>query len=254
MADNLVSEKVIGLIWDGTGLGTDGTSWGAECLIGDFKGFERFGSIRPIPLIGGDLATKETERVAFALLREAGLDTSNVGNVAIYETMLRAGLNCPLSSGMGRLFDGVSALLGIKTKCSYEGQGAILLEAAATEDDGVFPIVLEGSPLRFDWRETVRCMARDRDEGVPIGRIASRFMNTLCDMAVEMALAASRETGIRDVVLSGGSFQNQYLMRRLPDALKKAGLRPWPHRRVSCNDEGISLGQVMIGEASGAGF
>ena len=110
-------------------------------------------------------------------------------------------------------------------------------------------MVLEGEPLRFDWRELIRGMVRDRDEGVPTGRIAARFMNTLCDMAVEMALAASRETGIRDVVLSGGSFQNQYLMRRLPDALRRAGLVPWRHRRVSCNDEGISLGQLMIGQS-----
>ena len=250
MADNLVSEKVIGLIWDGTGLGTDGTSWGAECLIGDFKGFERFGSIRPIPLIGGDLATKETERVAFALLREAGLDTSNVGNVAIYETMLRAGLNCPLSSGMGRLFDGVSALLGIKTKCSYEGQGAILLEAAATEDDGVFPIVSEGAPLRFDWREMIRAIVTAREAGEAAGRLAARFMNTLVEMAVQMCKAAREQSGIKTVALSGGSFQNMYLMARLPRRLENEGFRVLRHRRVSTNDEGLSLGQLMIAEAA----
>ena len=249
MADNHVSEKVIGLIWDGTGLGTDGTSWGAECLIGDFEGFERFGSIRPIPLIGGDLATKETDRVAFALLREAGLDTSGIENAAIYETMLCAGLNCPLSSGMGRLFDGVSALLGIKTKCSYEGQGAILLEAAATEDDGVFPIVLEGAPLRFDWREMIRTIAAARDAGEDTGRLAARFMNTLVEMAVQMCAAARKQCGISTVALSGGSFQNMFIMARLPRRLENEGFRVLRHRRVSCNDEGLSLGQLMIAAA-----
>ncbi|MBR3473500.1 MAG: carbamoyltransferase HypF [Oscillospiraceae bacterium] len=250
MADNGLTGPVIGLIWDGVGYGDDGTAWGGECLIGDYKSYTRFGSILPIPLIGGDRAVKELDRVAFALLREAGCDTSGIPNAAFFEKMLAAGLNCPLSSGMGRLFDGAAAILGIKGLASYEGQGAVLLEAAAEPDEGRYPVLLEGEPLRFDWRELIRGLVRDRDAGVSTGRIAARFMNTLCDMAVETALAASRETGIRDLVLSGGSFQNQYLLRRLPQALEKAGLRPHLHRRVSCNDEGISLGQLMVGGAS----
>ena len=250
MADNFVEEKVIGLIWDGTGLGTDGTSWGAECLIGDFRGFERFGSIRPIPLIGGDLATKETDRVAFALLKEAGLDTGGIENAALYEGMLRAGLNCPLSSGMGRLFDGVAALLGIKTRCSYEGQGAVLLEAAATEDGGVFPVVLDGSPLRFDWRELIRELVTARDAGEETGRLAARFMNTLIEMAVQQCCAARTASGVNTVALSGGSFQNMVIMARLPERLEKSGFRVLKHRRVSCNDEGLSLGQLMIAQAA----
>ena len=250
MADNFISEKVIGLIWDGTGLGTDGTSWGAECLIGDFHGFERFGSMRPIPLIGGDLATKEIERVAFALLRDAGLDTGGIKNAEIYESMLRAGLNCPLSSGMGRLFDGVAALLGVKTRCSYEGQGAVLLEAAATADDGVFPVVLDGSPLRFDWREMIRALVSCREKGEETGRIAARFMNTLIETALRQCCAAREACGLNTVALSGGSFQNQYIMTRLPGRLEKAGFRVLRHRRVSCNDEGLSLGQLMIAQAA----
>ena len=250
MADNRLTGPVIGLIWDGTGYGDDGTSWGGECLVGDYAGFERFGSIRPIPLIGGDRAVKELSRVAFALLRDAGCDTAGIENGPFFGQMLERELNCPLSSGMGRLFDGVAAILGIKTQASYEGQGAVLLEAAAEQDEGRYPVVLSGSPLRFDWREMVRCLVRERDQGVPTGILAARFLNTLTDMAVAMALAASEKTGLRDVVLSGGSFQNQYLMQRLPRALRDAGLRPWQHSRVSCNDEGISLGQVMIGEYS----
>ena len=217
-----------------------------------FRGFLSFSlprpSIRPIPLLGGDLAAKELDRIAWVLRREAGLE--NPDN-PVFETMLAQGLNCPLSSGMGRLFDGVAAILGIRETVSYEGQGAVLLEAAATEgEDGRYPVILEGSPLRFDWREMVRCLKREREEGVPLGILAARFMNTLSEMALQMALAASGASGLKDVVLSGGSFQNQYLMRRLPRALAEAGLRPWVHRRVSCNDEGLSLGQVMIGEAA----
>ena len=249
LADNLVDERVIGLVWDGVGLGTDGTGWGAECLIGDFEGFERFGSIRPIPLIGGDLTTKETDRVVFALLREAGLDAGEIPNAALYEKMLRAGLNCPLSSGMGRLFDGVAAILNIKTRCSYEGQGAVLLEAAAAEDDGLFPVVLAGTPLRFDWREMIKALVTERAAGVETGRLAARFMNTLIEMAVRQCIAAREASGIGTVALSGGSFQNMYMMERLPKRLEATGFRVLRHRRVSTNDEGLSLGQLMIAAA-----
>ncbi len=249
MADNGLTGRVIGLIWDGVGYGDDGTAWGGECLVGDYADFRRFGSLRPIPLIGGDRAVKEISRIGFALLRDAGCDTRETENGEFFEKMLSAGLNCPLSSGMGRLFDGVASILGIRQTVSYEGQGAVLLEAAAEPDEGRYPVILEGEPLRFDWREMIRRMTADRDAGIPAGRLASRFLNTLADMAAEMALAASRESGCRDVVLSGGSFQNQVLLRLVPDALRRAGLRPRLHRRVSCNDEGISLGQVMIGQA-----
>ncbi len=250
MADNGVEEKVIGLLWDGTGLGTDGTSWGAECLIGDFHGFARFASIRPIPLIGGDLVTKETDRVAFALLREAGLPTDRIESAETYGRILDLGLNCPLSSGMGRLFDGVSALLGIKTRCSYEGQGAVLLEAAATEDTGCFPIAWEGEPLRLDWRPMIRTLVRAFDAGECVGDLAARFMNTLIEMAAVQCLRAREKTGLHTVCLSGGSFQNMFIMSRLPKRLEAEGFRVLRHRRVSTNDEGISLGQLMIANAA----
>ena len=250
MADNNVDEKVIGLVWDGTGLGTDGTVWGGECMIGDYTGFERFGSLRPIPLIGGDRATEETDRVAFALLRDAGCDTGEIPNAELYGKMLDAGFNCPLSSGMGRLFDGVAAILGVKTRCSYEGQGAILLEAAATEDDGSYPVALAGEPLRFDWREMIAAVVEDRDAGVETGRIAARFHNTLIEMAVRQCLAAREASGIDTAALSGGSFQNMLLMTRLPRRLEAEGFRVLRHRRVSCNDEGLSLGQLMIARAA----
>ena len=160
--------------------------------------------------------------------------------------MLDAGLNCPLSSGMGRLFDGAAAILGIKTRCSYEGQGAVLLEAAATEDEGVYPVALAGDPLRFDWREMIRAMVADRDAGVETGRIAARFHNTLIEMAVRQCLAARESSGLNTVALSGGSFQNMILMHRLPKRLEAEGFRVLRHRRVSPNDEGLSLGQLMI--------
>ena len=249
MADNGLQDPVIGLVWDGTGYGDDGKIWGGECLIGDYSRFERFGSIRPIPLIGGDRATKELTRVAFALLRDAGCETGAIPDAAHYEKMLAGGLNCPESSGMGRLFDGVAAILGIKCLASYEGQGAVLLEAAAGETAEAYPVVLEGSPLCFDWRPMIRAMVSDRDAGLPLPEIAGRFHNALLEMAVEMCRAAREKTTINDVVLSGGTFQNMILMHKLPQALGSEGFRVWRHRRVSCNDEGLSLGQLMIAEA-----
>ena len=252
MADNGLKGPVIGLIWDGTGYGPDGTVWGGECLVGGYDRFERAGTIRPIALPGGDRAVKETSRVAFSLLRDAGCDAAGIENGQLYEAMLKAGLNCPLSSGMGRLFDGAAALLGIKTRCSYEGQGAVLLEAAAEADEGSYPVELERTEdglLRFDWRPMIRCMVREKDAGERPGVIAARFMNTLIRMAVQICQTVSEETGIEDVVLSGGSFQNMYIMRRLPQELRRRGLRPWHHSRVATNDEGLSLGQLMIAQA-----
>ena len=248
MADNGLEEPCIGLIWDGTGLGTDGTIWGGECFSGDYESFERQGSILPIPLIGGDRAVKETERVAYSMLSLSGCDVSGIKNGESYAMMLRNGLNCPESSGMGRLFDGAAAILGIKTRCSYEGQGAILLEAAAKADEGVYPYSLSGEPLRFDWRDMVRGMCADMEKGIDTGVIAARFMNTLVKMAVETCVRVREKTGLNDVCLSGGTFQNMYIMKRLPKALEDKGFRVWHHSRVSCNDEGLSLGQTAIAQ------
>lgn len=242
MADNGLKGECLGLIWDGTGLGADGTIWGGELLAGGARGFERLGSIRPIPLPGGDAATKEIWRVSEALRYETGLENNN-GTI---KKLLERGLNCPKSSGMGRLFDGVCALAGIRSGCSYEGQGAVLLEAAADEAErGEYDIALEGNV--FDWRPMIRQIAA---LGEAPGTVAAKFMNTLVSMAAAQCRAAAEQTGLRRVVLSGGVFQNMYLMERLPRALRAAGLEVYTHSRVSPNDEGIALGQLMILEAS----
>ena len=250
MADNGLTGEVIGLVWDGTGYGIDGTAWGGECLVGGYEDFRRFGHILPLALPGGDRATKEIDRLAFSLLEASGCDSSAIPAAESYRSMLAAGLNCPRSSGMGRLFDGVAAILGIRSRCSYEGQGAILLEAAAKKnEEGVYPVLLSGSPLVFDWREMIRAIVRDRQRGMENGIIAARFMNTLMEMALGMALGAREETGLNRVCLSGGSFQNMYIMRRLPERLRSAGLEVYHHSRVSTNDEGIALGQLMVANA-----
>ena len=249
MADNRLTGEAIGLVWDGTGYGTDGTSWGAECLAGGYAGFERLGSIRPIPLIGGDRAVKESFRVAYALLSAAGCGADGIESADALRAQLEAGLNCPLSSGMGRLFDGIAAIIGIKERCSYEGQGAVLLEAAAERGiDARYTVTLKGEPLRFDWREMIREIVRDKSLGVPAGVVAAKFMNTLIDVGTAQCRYAREKTGLTHIVLSGGSFQNMYIMRRLPARLRGEGFEVYHHSRVSANDEGLSLGQLMIAQ------
>lgn len=256
MADNRLSGACIGLVWDGTGLGTDGSSWGAECLVGDYRQAVRMGSILPIPLIGGDRAAKEPYRVAYSLLEGSGCETDHIRDALHLKKQLDAGLNCPLSSGMGRLFDGVAAILGIKEFCNYEGQAAILLEALAGESEKSFPVEFirvdspKGQIWQFDWRPMIRELIREKNNGAGSAVLSAAFMNTVIRMAVEQARLVSEETGLKRTVLSGGSFQNQYLMSRLPAALRSAGLDVYHHRRVSCNDEGLSLGQLMIANQS----
>ncbi len=249
MADNDLEGDVIGLIWDGTGLGTDGTIWGGECLTGGYETFRRFGTIRPIPLIGGDLAVTELNRTAFALLKDSGCASQREDPNGMLERILSAGINCPLSSGMGRLFDGVSAILGIRLRAGYEGQGAVLLEAAADPgEEEVLDYALEetGGLLEFDWRPMIRQIASLKEAGTGADVLAARFMNTLADMAVRQCEEARKQCGLNRVVLSGGTFQNMTLMGKLPGLLRKKGFEVYHHRRVSCNDEGLSLGQAAV--------
>ena len=255
MADNGLEGDCLGLIWDGTGYGSDGRIWGAEVLAGGYKAFRRVGTMRPVALAGGDAAMDGIWRVGLALLRDSGLDTSRFAGEDGYETvlkMLHTGTNCPESSGMGRLFDGVAAILGIRRKAGYEGQGAVLLEAAALAGEGgAYPYELcGGEVLTLDWRPTVRALTSELDGGVEVPVIAARFMNTLIVAAAEQLARLAAETGLDRVVLSGGVFQNMYIMGRLPERLRAQGLEVYTHSRVSANDEGISLGQLMILEAN----
>lgn len=252
MADNRLEGECLGVIWDGTGLGTDDTVWGGEFFAGGYEQVRRLGSIRPISLPGGDRAIKEIGRIGYVLRRESGVEQE--AN-AMLERMLERGLNCPVSTGMGRLFDGVCAMLGLRQAVSYEGQGAVLLEAAASEDEGSYPVVWdEGTPRVFDWREMVRAIEEEQAAGISVSVIAGRFMNTLIEMALQQCLWMREETGLDRVVLSGGVFQNQYLLRRLSRRLQEEGLQVFCHSRVSCNDEGLSLGQLEIVKRGGGTY
>lgn len=247
MADNGLEGECIGVVWDGTGLGDDGTIWGGEFLVGGYAHARRLGSIRPVLLPGGDAAIRAIERIGKALLWDAGLSCGD----PLVEAMLKRRVNCPPSSGMGRLFDGVYALLSGRQAVSYEGQGAVLLEAlalGAPEESGVYPIAFyeENGVCRFDTRPMLRRLAGEQAAGQSCEAIAMRFHNTLAQMALRQCEAIRRETGLSRVVLSGGVFFNQILLRKTTGLLEAADFAVFRHRRVSTGDEGIALGQLAI--------
>ena len=256
MADNALEGPCIGVIWDGTGYGADGTIWGGEFLAGDYQGFQRLGSLRPIPLAGGDRAVKEISRVAFALLLDAGCpERSSLSEEKgrLLEKMISGGLNSPRASSMGRLFDGVYAILTGRAHVTYEGQGAILLETMAEVNQDHYPVVLEASGGRMDWdfRPMVRELVRELDAGTAPEVLAAKFMNTVVELARVQCQQIRERTGLHQVVLSGGVFQNMYLLPRVIRRLEEAGFEVYHHSRVSANDEGISLGQTMIAAKGG---
>ncbi len=256
MADNGLENSCIGVIWDGTGYGTDGTIWGCEFLAGDYEGFQRLGTLRPIPLGGGDRAVKEISRVGFALLLDAGCPEASTvpqEKQKLLSKMIASGLNAPRASSMGRLFDGVYAILTGRDRVTYEGQGAILLETMAGDSTAQYPVILETGegPAVYDFRLMIRGLVADQAAGSTPSELAAKFMNTMVEMARIQCEEIRNRTGLNQVVLSGGVFQNMYLLPRVIKALKKAGFEVYHHSRVSANDEGISLGQTMIAAKGG---
>lgn len=252
MADNGLTDSCIGLIWDGTGYGDDGTIWGGECLIGDFRSYTRVCSLRPVPLPGGDLCAREIARTAHALLWDCGqTDRSPASHSDLLTRQLEADLNCPRSSGMGRLFDGVYALLSRRARVTYEGQGAVLLEAMACGTKQSLPVVFyeDDGIMRLDTRPIINALMERLDRGCTSAELAGAFMNTLVRAGAEQCRQARHRSGLNRVVLSGGVFQNMYLLPRLLDALTADGFQVFHHSRVPTNDEGISLGQLMIAHA-----
>ncbi len=266
MADNGLDEPCFGIIWDGAGLGSDGSIWGGEFLSGGFEAFTRVGSVRPVRLAGGDRAVYEIERVAFALLRDAGVDTR--AYISMTEERLKA-LSLladsdisPKASSIGRLFDGISSLLLKRSSIDYEGEGAALLEALSpsqTPESSPLPIEKmsytvsfyeehsENETLRiFDTRPVIREIAEDIKGGRPRGETAERFMSTLCHMALKQCLCLNRKR--LPVVLSGGVFQNRFLLSGITSLLTENGFKVYTHRRVSPGDEGICLGQLAVAQ------
>ncbi len=260
MVENNVKEPVIGVAFDGTGYGRDGTIWGGEFLLADWKGFKRVGHFEYVPLVGGAAAIKKPYRMAlsylYTLLGEGfsldGLPFAkvNADELSVIKQQLKKKINSPLTSSAGRLFDAVSALLGVRGEIDYEAQAAIELEmlAADTMDTKAYPFVIdseEGMGV-VGLRELWSALVQDVKDKVPVPIISLKFHNTVAEITAEMCKSIAKESKIKRVALSGGVFQNRLLLKLTMAALKREGFDVLSHRLVPPNDGGISLGQAVI--------
>ncbi len=263
MAENDLDGEVIGIIFDGTGYGDDGTIWGGEFLVGGYDGFRRAGHFRPARLPGGDAAVREPWRMALSFLHQSlGMQAFDIDHPVtgylieaerdLFAAMLLKGINAPLTSSCGRLFDAVAALLNIRHTVTYDGQAAIELEALAETtdaDERLYPFEIthhESGVLQLDFIPFFSEILADLGAGISSAAIARRFhVSVACGSAI-CCRQISRETGINRIVLSGGVFQNRLLTDMLYTDLTKSGLQVFTHRLVPPNDGGIALGQAAI--------
>jgi hydrogenase maturation protein HypF len=231
-----VTGPYLGVAWDGTGYGTDGTIWGGEFFAVERGHFERVAHLRPFRLPGGEAAIREGWRPAASLLFVTA-GPAAVSN-AVIRRMLERGINAPVTTSVGRLFDAVSSLAGLAQESRFEGQAAMLLEQSigGLDTDDCYPF--EGG----DWAALVDAVRHDSAAGIPRGLIAARFHNALANW---IAAVATR-TGLRQVALSGGVFQNSYLVERASALLERRGYQVYTHQRVPANDGGIALGQAVL--------
>jgi len=264
MADNGLNSPVIGVTFDGTGLGADGNIWGGEFLVADYRNFRRVGHLEYLPLPGGATAIKRPRRTAIGyILTLLGENTLNHDlpvmrkaddmEIEVIKRQIERRINSPLSSSMGRLFDAISALLGIRGEIDYEGQAAVELEMAAYEEDYAhaqesYPYrIIEDNGIRIvHLKGLLSALIEDLHQGVSKEMISVKFHNTVAQVINEMCRLITDETGITQVALSGGVFQNRLLLRKTVSLLEGSGFQVFTHRQVPCNDGGISLGQAVI--------
>jgi len=262
LADNEAEGPVLGIAWDGTGYGSDQTIWGGEFLEVNGSRFARRATLLPFRLPGGDAAIREPRRSAVGVLAvtlgSEWMRRDQIESVARFskaelttlQQMLSRGINAPITSSVGRLFDAVAALLGVCQRASFEGQAAMMLEHAIGDNasEGTYPFsIVQGADalrapvLMLDWRPMIMAITHDIRNGGGTGDIAAAFHNTL----VEMALGVVGRLAAKRVALSGGCFQNRYLTERLIRHLQDSGVEVLWHRRVPPNDGGIAVGQLM---------
>jgi hydrogenase maturation protein HypF len=275
-AEHGMSERVIGVAFDGTGYGEDGRIWGGEILLADWASYERFARLAYVPMPGGSGAIKRPARMAIGtltahrLLEHPGAAPLRSrlapGEEALLSKMIAGGVNCPLTSSMGRLFDAVAALIGIADDARYEGEAAILLEAAAdlsaegsygfgfdarrADPDSSGPDSPSGNPaddpLVIDPTPVLSAILDDLAAQTPAGTISARFHRAVVQCIVVVCEAAALETGIQHVALCGGVFMNRIVLGQAARQLRDAGLTPLTHVRLPANDGAVSLGQAVV--------
>ncbi|HEX4129222.1 MAG TPA: carbamoyltransferase HypF [Pirellulales bacterium] len=263
LAEHGLDEPAIGVSLDGTGYGTDGAIWGGEFLVGDFGAFRRAAHLRYVGMPGGDRAIREPWRMAAAHLLDAGLDLSPLAprvepnKLRIVQQMLDKRYNTPQTSSMGRLFDAVATLVGLRDTVSYEAQAAVELEALATgcQTDGEYPLAIEAPssedpwsrPMAIDTRPLISAIAAEVARGIDSATVARKFQRSVATMVVEVCRQLRRDTALNLIALSGGVFLNALLSREVEQRLERDDFRVCVHRRVPAGDGGLSLGQVAIG-------
>ena len=261
MAEHRLEDRVIGVAWDGTGFGTDGTIWGGEFLAADYLGFDRCARLRPVLLAGADAGVREPWRVARSYLLDAfgeipaesrWAEMAMPERLRVVDTMLLKHVNTIPTSSAGRLFDAVASLVGLRHSVSFEGQAAMMLEAAADAAAGErterpYAFALAGaSPVEMDLRPMIRGIVDDLRQGESQAKIAARFHATLVEAIAAICGRMRDELRLERICLSGGCFQNALLLEGCLRRLRGDGFAVFAHREVPANDGGISLGQAAI--------
>lgn len=253
--ENQIKGSALGVSWDGTGYGHDGTVWGGEFFITDETGFRHAGQFRSFKLPGGDKAVKEPRRCAIGALFEIygeQLFSDHVEllhhftseEITLLEQMLSKNINSPVTSSAGRLFDAVASLIGLRQQTNYEGQSAMMLEFSADSAiEGTLDYeIKEGDKLIFNWQPMIEEILIEMRRRVPIGVLAAKFHNTLAEAIVQIA----KTLGEQKVILSGGCFQNAFLLERAVRRLESEHFKVYWHQRIPTNDGGIAVGQVAM--------
>jgi hydrogenase maturation protein HypF len=262
LAEHGLEGPAIGVAYDGLGYGTDGHFWGGEVLVADWRGFTRRAHLREAPMPGGEAAIRKPYRMALGYLAAwfpaelaafaPFLESVDERELALVLKQVERGLNAPPTSSCGRLFDAVSALLGLCLEAHYEGQAAIELQAVADPSaEGSYPYDLrrEDGVWVADPAPLLWALFQDHRAGVPVPTIAMRFHRALAELTAELCRRLADETGLRQVALSGGVFQNTLLLGELLQYLHAQRLEVYYNRRVPTNDGGLSLGQALIAHA-----
>lgn len=259
MAEHNVNEKVIGIAFDGTGYGDDGTIWGGEFFICDYIGYERKFYFDPVPLPGGDKVTKYPWRTAVSYLyKYLGSDILDTDlpflalidktEIEFVKQMIAEDLNCPKSSGAGRLFDAVAALSGLCTTSNYHAEAPMRLESIIEINcKGKYIYHIEGKRIIF--YKMFYQILKDIKRDATVALISAKFHNTIVSLILDLSKQLRKETSINKVVLSGGTFQNKYLLEMTEILLRMEGFTVYSHEKVPSNDGGIALGQLAIAGA-----
>ncbi|MDQ7074167.1 MAG: carbamoyltransferase HypF [Gammaproteobacteria bacterium] len=264
---------LLGIVFDGLGYAADGQLWGGEFLRANYRQATRLAHLKTMPLLGGAQAMREPWRNLFAQLHAVGwaeintqfadlsaLQELNKKPLATLQRMIEQQLNSPNASSMGRLFDAVAAALGLApTQCSYEGQAASALEAAITSDEKPrnhaypFAIQTDQALWQLDPTPLWQPLLKELQQGVPVGVVAYRFHQGLANSVVKMATKLAKKETLKQVVLSGGVFQNRTLLESVTEGLQQNGLTVFSHQMLPANDGGLAFGQALIGAAQQRG-